>query len=553
MLRLIWKYKFHYVLVFPILLLLILLKVVPFLTAMSLPFIDYSPFRGMTGSPWVGWDNFKELFETPHFPIILSNTLTMKLLTIGFSAIVAFVLALALHGIRSSWLRSTVSMLILLPYFLPTVVLGYIAILLASEHSPLFGGTETLVLARTEWWPLIMLLVYVVKYIGIPTLIALAAIQSKQMDSTSYSSFSSTQVVPALQAVVAFSLVQLSAILSTDFELVNMLYNPLVYEVADTLDTYAYRTGYLTAQYSLAGVIWWIQFLVQFVLTILIYFLVRGWLGSVLFSRYDRKQVRQTLQAKRKGGPMWIALLPYVIVLMVLFYFLLLHPFLTPSLSDAGVGAVLPTSTYLIHLFLTGGAVLVYTLMTLCLAYPLTVRNLPGRTFYKLFLLLILAMGSGGIHEFLFYKDASMINTFYPPLLTGMVSVLGVFVLKEIFNSKHAELKQQAIEEGRGELHSFFTLYIPKIWKPLLALAAIQITTVWNAYTPSMIYTADATKLSPAATFHLYAIGGGTEIAYHDPLMLQAGLVVSLPSLIVFFLFSRWITSEVLVSQARKG
>lgn len=45
--RRIWKYKFHYMIVLPALLTVIIFKLVPLLNALRLSFLDYKLFKGM--------------------------------------------------------------------------------------------------------------------------------------------------------------------------------------------------------------------------------------------------------------------------------------------------------------------------------------------------------------------------------------------------------------------------------------------------------------------------------------------------------------------------
>jgi putative aldouronate transport system permease protein len=45
----------------------------------------------------------------------------------------------------------------------------------------------------------------------------------------------------------------------------------------------------------------------------------------------------------------------------------------------------------------------------------------------------------------------------------GFMAIIQALVLKQIFNSRYGVLKEQAAAEGRGELHSFFKIFLPKV------------------------------------------------------------------------------------------
>ena len=46
----------------------------------QIAFRDYEPALGITGSEWVGWENFKEFFTSPFFPRLIRNTVSINIL-----------------------------------------------------------------------------------------------------------------------------------------------------------------------------------------------------------------------------------------------------------------------------------------------------------------------------------------------------------------------------------------------------------------------------------------------------------------------------------------
>ena len=554
MLNKIEKYFFHYVLVVPALVLIVVLKVVPLIGALRLPFTDFDFFRGIEGSRWAGWRHFTQLWSDPYFWQVVWNTLGLKSSYLLLSGAAALILALVLSGIRSARVRSLFSSVFLVPYFIPTLVIAYLTMLLLSpDHSPLFRP-NTFILGHPETWRMAFLAAEAVATCGIPAAVALAAIRAKEtalaagMAGTGFYSFFSHRFLPALRAVSAFTLLQVSVLLSVDYELVNALYHPLVYEAADTLNTFTYRTGLLSAEYSAAAAVWLMQFAIQLLLTLIAYGIVRTWFSRDLFSRYEPEEIRQ-LPAGRGVGAVagWMIVLAYSAVVLVPLWFLAAYPFLAPGSPEIAAAGLLNPGRYMQSIGMTVLAVMVYMLMTLTLAYPLTARDLPGRMVYKLFLLLILTLGSGGIHEYLFYKELGLVNIAFTPVLSGMISVIGVFVLKSIFNSKYAEQKEQLSARGYGEMHAFFHLYIPKVWKPLIALGVLQFVTIWNAYSPSVVYINQPDLHTPVGVLYSLVMSGQSNPAD----MLKMGLAVSLPSLLLFLVFRRWLTSEVLINEVR--
>ena len=553
----IWKYKLHYLIVLPALFFIFIFKVIPFLFGLYLSFVDFNIIKGLFNSPWVGTANFTKLFTDPLFRTVLANTLIIKLSYIAACGVTALVLVLLISMISSQRMKNLFATIFLIPYFIPAAVFAYLALLILSpDHSPVVQ-IESFVWADQSWFRSLLVATEVIQTCGIPIIIALAAIASKQtaleQSGRGNRGFLHSHVIPALKAITAFMLMQFSTLLSINQELVGQLVHPLVYDVGDTIDSFYFRSSFMNADYSYASPLWLIQFVVQLVFTILAYFLIRGIFVQDLFSHYDSKV---KLQATPHKGGNWLGIIGSLIgalIVLLFVYVLFIYPFTVSSESGVGLSTLVSKHSFIVHGSFDLAAVIINLPLTLTLAYPLTVKDFPGRGFYKMFLLFILAMGASiAIPDFMMAKNLHLVNTIFPLTFSGFISILNVFVLKSLFNSKHALLKEQASAEGRGELYTFFNLFIPKVWKPLIAMGILQFVSLWNSYYPSLIFTLRQDMYTPIMKFvsliQAAPDGGRPSV----PVMLEFGAIISLPSILLLILFRRWLTAEVFIGQSRK-
>lgn len=559
LLQLIWKYRFHYVIVIPAILLILLFKFLPFGSGIYLSLIDYKPFLGIFGSPWVGFGHYADLFAEPAFRQALANTLAVKLGYMLLTSVLAFAIAMALSAIPSFRARSWLTSILLIPYVIPSIVTAYLVMLVLSvNEAPLFP-VHTLVLGDAALFRPVLILVEALKTCGIPAVIALAAItaaRASDLRSGRTSTALKSGVIPALRAIAAFLLLQLSTLLSPGFELVWLLQNPLVMETADTLDTFISRTGNFNGQFSLAEAAWVVQFAIQLACTAAAYLLVRRFFLADLFgSPVPQAGGRETDAAESvRSGAVGIKAAGTVLTLifagaaLLPVYLLFVYPFV----SDGG--SVSLPENFTVGSF-AGFAALyipvtaVYLLLAVTLAYPLTVRRLPGRGVYKAFLLTAALLGPATLHEFVQFNSLGMTGTLLPVLLGGVFPYVSVFVIKGFFNSRYADLKAQAEETGRGELHAFFTLFIPKIWRLLAGLGILQFIWLWNGIYANLIYIIDPGRYSPATRFFLLMRPAEESLPTAD-ILLYGGLV-SLPPILLLLFFRRWLTPEAYVSQIR--
>lgn len=231
-------------------------------------FQDYLPTKGFFGSEWVGFYHFKYLFNLPNIGKVIGNTLSisiLKIITLQFSAVI---LALIFNELKSNIYRRFAQSIILFPFFLSWVILGGIFIDLFSVNgginniiTTIFKTDAVFFLSKNGWFRAILVATYNWKEIGYSTIIIYAAITS--IDPALYESavidganrwkqtihITLPGILPIITLVATLAL---GGILNAGFDQIFVMYNPLVYETADIIDTFVYRLGIIGAQYSLA-------------------------------------------------------------------------------------------------------------------------------------------------------------------------------------------------------------------------------------------------------------------------------------------------------------
>src|SRR5690606_25780308 len=87
-----WRERYIYLLLLPGLLYFILFRYIP-MFGLVLAFKDYSPFRGIWDSPWVGMEHFRTIFSDGEVLQVIRNTLYISFLQIAVAFPIPIVLA----------------------------------------------------------------------------------------------------------------------------------------------------------------------------------------------------------------------------------------------------------------------------------------------------------------------------------------------------------------------------------------------------------------------------------------------------------------------------
>lgn len=256
----------YHMMLAPGMIFLILFSFIP-MFGIVMAFQDYIPTKGILGSKWVGLDNFKYMLEIPDSMNILRNTLVIAIGKIILSTIVPITFALLLNEIRKKWAKKTIQTIVYLPHFLSWAVLAVVVANIFSFEGPinsflsLFGIEPTLFLASNTWIRPILIGTDVWKEFGYGSIVYLAALtgidsglyEAAAMDGANRFKQLIHITLPGIMPIIMLmTAMNLGNILNAGFDQVFNLYNPIVYETADIIDTYVYRVGLVGMQYSFA-------------------------------------------------------------------------------------------------------------------------------------------------------------------------------------------------------------------------------------------------------------------------------------------------------------
>ncbi|RAV13604.1 ABC transporter permease [Paenibacillus contaminans] len=234
-------------------------------------FKDYRPGLGIWDSPWNNFEHFRSMLNDFVFLRALRNTFVISLVRLVFGFTMPILFALLLNELRTRFFKRTVQSISYLPHFLSWVIVASMVVEIVSPQRgvvnyvvTLFGGEPINFLSSKLFFVPLLLITDVWKEIGWASIIYLASIASispelyEAAESDGANRFQKMIhiTIPSLVPVITILfLLRLGNILSGGFDQILNLYNPLVYEVADIIDTYVYRVGMLEVRFDYSAAV----------------------------------------------------------------------------------------------------------------------------------------------------------------------------------------------------------------------------------------------------------------------------------------------------------
>ncbi|TXK82601.1 sugar ABC transporter permease [Paenibacillus sp. N3.4] len=262
--------KYLYLMMLPVLAYYIVFQYAPMYGAI-IAFKNYTPMKGIIGSDWVGFDNFKNFFDTYYFWRILKNTAVISLYSLCFEFPMPILLALLLNEVRNKAFKKTAQSIAYMPYFISMIVIcgmikdftnsgGFINTLLM----PLFGGGGEAMLQKPGMFRSIYVLSEIWQRIGWESIIYMAAltgIDQEQYEAARIDGASRLQQIwritlpGILPVIVIMFILRTGNLLNVGFEKIILLYNPVTYETADVISSFVYRKGLLEFNWSYSSAV----------------------------------------------------------------------------------------------------------------------------------------------------------------------------------------------------------------------------------------------------------------------------------------------------------
>ena len=270
----------------------VIFKYLP-MSGVTIAFLDYNIFKGMSASPWVGLKYFNFIFSEYGFKQAFYNTVIISLSKFIFGFPVPIILSLMINEIFSGPFKKVVQTTVILPNFLSWVVIYglFYAIFSPStgmirDLTDLIGYTGALPNLLGDSHTIVGVLVGTAIWngAGMGTIVYLAAIssisheiyESSVIDGASRWQQMLHITLPSLKStIIVLMFLRLGVIVYAGFDQVFVFSNPLVQSSIDILDTYVYRMGLQNSQFSLATAAGLFQSGIGLILVLVTNFIIR--------------------------------------------------------------------------------------------------------------------------------------------------------------------------------------------------------------------------------------------------------------------------------------
>ena len=260
-----WKQRWLYLMTIPGLAFLIIFKYIP-MYGVIMSFQEFNFKLGILSSPFIGLQNFDQLFSSGKFTTVFINSIVLSIIRFVITFPIPVILALILNEMRIKFIKRATQTLMYLPHFISWVVLGSIATNFLSVSDGLINdiialtGAERInFLGSADWFRTVIIGTSIWKEAGWGMIIYLAgltAINPEFYEAATVDGANRWQrifhiTLPGIASTIVIKLVlDIGGLMNNGFEQIYLFQNDLNISVSEVFETYTYNIGIVGGRYS---------------------------------------------------------------------------------------------------------------------------------------------------------------------------------------------------------------------------------------------------------------------------------------------------------------
>lgn len=149
--------------------------------------------------------------------------------------------------------------------------------------------------------------------------------------------------------------------------------------------------------------------------------------------------------------------------------------------------------------------------LTILMAFPLTMKRLKGRSFFMFFAVFTMYFSGGTIPIYLNIKELGLLDNMWSLILPGLISTFNVIILKNFFGGLPYELNEAAYIDGANDFQVLLQVYLPLSFSSMATLSLFYAVGKWNSFSDALYYISSR-DLQPLQLKLYNLIKGGQSI-----------------------------------------
>nr|WP_280859080.1 carbohydrate ABC transporter permease [Methylocaldum sp. RMAD-M] len=139
------------------------------------------------------------------------------------------------------------------------------------------------------------------------------------------------------------------------------------------------------------------------------------------------------------------------------------------------------------------------------------------------------------VPKFMLLNALGLVNTYTALVAPAMVQVVGIFLMKQFFESIPKQLEEAARIDGCNRFQVFWRVVLPASRPALAALGIYTFQSNWNEFLWPLVVTTTSDRFTLPVGLAMFRY----EFRVEWTMLMAGAVLIALPTLIIFLVFQR--------------
>ncbi|QNK60224.1 carbohydrate ABC transporter permease [Paenibacillus sp. PAMC21692] len=212
---------------------------------------------------------------------------------------------------------------------------------------------------------------------------------------------------------------------------------------------------------------------------------------------------------------------------------------------------------FLVTVFVTVVGTIINMILTVLMAYPLSRKSLPFRSFILLFIAFTILFSGGLIPLYLTVKATGLLDSIWVLILPGAIGAFYVLIMKSFFEQLPEEIFESARIDGAKELRVLLQIVIPLSVPSLLTISLFYIVGHWNGFFQAIMFITDR-ELYPIQVIVRNILMRSQNVTENadapiptESVQMAAVVIASLPVIVIYPFIQKYFAQGMLIGSIK--
>lgn len=214
------------------------------------------------------------------------------------------------------------------------------------------------------------------------------------------------------------------------------------------------------------------------------------------------------------------------------------------------------TRPLLNSIYVTGISVAISMVLTVMMAYPLSRKDLVGRSKWNFIVMLPMTISLGFLPGYMLVKDLGLMNSYWALIMPGAITTTNVIIMRNFFATIPDSLIESAQLDGASEMRILFNIVVPLSKPSIATVAMFYMVSNWNEYFNVILYIRDTSRQTLQVVLRQIVMANENEEGllngvYATNIQYTVVVVAMIPILMVYPFAQRYFTKGILMGSVK--